>query len=159
MKASFEAPTAANAQELKALFAALVLSGDEVSFRPHPMTDAYVDWLISYGGRDVYVVVMEDGRATGYGLLRGWDAGYAIPSLGIAVHPEARGRGVAKALMSHLHDVARQRGADSVRLRVYPENVMARDLYAALGYGFASQLEEGQLVGMLDLAGAVPGVA
>jgi hypothetical protein len=35
--------------------------------------------------------------AVGYGLLRCWAEGFAVPSLGIAAHPDHRGRGAEPA--------------------------------------------------------------
>ena len=90
------------------------------------------------------------GRFVAYGMLRGWDAGYAIPSLGIYVAREARGRGVARAMMERLHALARERGAAAVRLKVYPSNEPARRLYESLGYRFGAKEGE-QLVGLLRL--------
>jgi len=86
-----------------------------------------------------------------YGILRGWDEGYAIPSLGIAVHPDARGTALGELLMHFLHGAARQRGARRVRLKVYSDNLAARSLYAKLGYNFDSVVEDGQLIGTLEL--------
>jgi len=77
---------------------------------------------------------LEGGRIIAYGMLRGWSEGYAIPSLGIAVLPECRRRGVARQLMHHLHEVAADRGAASVRLTVYRENRAASLLYESFGY-------------------------
>jgi len=86
-----------------------------------------------------------------YGILRGWDQGYEIPSLGIAVHPEARGGKLGELMMHFLHSAARRKGARQVRLKVYGKNVSARNLYIKLGYKFDTVEEGGQLVGRLKL--------
>jgi ribosomal protein S18 acetylase RimI-like enzyme len=52
--------------------------------------------------------------------------------------------------MHFLHAAARRRGADKVRLKVYPDNIRAIELYRELGYTFEAQ-EAGQLVGIVDL--------
>jgi len=44
-------------------------------------------------------------------MLRGWDEGYETPSLGIAVHPDARGLGLARTFMGFLHAAASFQGA------------------------------------------------
>jgi GNAT superfamily N-acetyltransferase len=134
--------------ELGDLFEAL--RPDERQFHPHPLTRGEAERLARYDGPDVYAAVVDSGCAVGYGLLRGWEEGYEVPSLGIAVHPEARGLGVAGTLMGYLHAAARERGARRVRLRVYPDNEPARRLYDRLGYRFDGQ-EDGQLVGYLEL--------
>ena len=97
----------------------------------------------------MYAVLSEGGRVVAYGMLRGWDDGYEIPSLGIAVHPAARGSGAGRELMEHLHREARARRAPSVRLTVYSDNASARRLYEELGYELESRGDD--LVGYLAL--------
>jgi ribosomal protein S18 acetylase RimI-like enzyme len=144
-----EPVTPALAGSLADLFDALRAAGDERHFHPHPLTHEEAERLAGYGGLDVYRVLTDEGRVVGYGMLRGWDEGYEVPSLGIAVHPEARGVGAGRLLMEHLHEAARERGATRVRLRVYPDNTAARHLYEELGY--VLQPANGELVGVLEL--------
>lgn len=53
----------------------------------------------------------------------------------MAVLPEARGRGVGKALMLAVEAEARARGACKITLEVLSGNATAKGLYASLGYG------------------------
>jgi ribosomal protein S18 acetylase RimI-like enzyme len=126
-----------DAPALEAFFADLVASGSGAVFHPHPLTLAQAEWLCCQQLRndiDEYRVAVEDGRIVAYGLLRGWAEGYEIPSLGIAVRPCCRGRGIARRFMHLLHDVARGRGASTIRLKVYRDNLPALRLYQSLGY-------------------------
>ncbi len=138
------------AQPLVELFQALHEAGDDAEFHPHPFTADEAAKRCQYAGRDLYYVLVEQGRVLAYGMLRGWDEGYEIPSLGIAVHPNERGKGLGRLLMEFLHATARCRGARTIRLKVYPRNVRAVRLYESLGYVFRGE-EAGQLVGFLDL--------
>jgi GNAT superfamily N-acetyltransferase len=138
-----------HAGPLAELFAALREAGDERWFHPHALTAEEASRLCSHTGGDVYAVLLEDGRAVAYGLLRGWDEGFDVPSLGIAVHPERRGRGLARALMGRLHEEARRRGASRVRLTLHAGNEPARRLYEELGYELEERGED--LVGHLAL--------
>lgn len=140
------------AGSLAEFFAALLASGDDRWFHPHPLSAAGAVEVAAYQGRDVYLVALRDERVVGYGIARGWDDGYAVPSLGIAVHPAARGTGVAGLLMNALHVAAMARGATRVRLRVHPENQVALRLYESLGYQFRD-LERGERIATLDLNG------
>jgi ribosomal protein S18 acetylase RimI-like enzyme len=117
---------------------ALERAGDARFFRPHPFSDDEFDRLVRYGGRDLYYVAAEGSDVLGYGLLRGWDQGYAIPSLGIAIHPTARGCGLGTSLMTFLHAAAFRRQAEMVRLKVNTDNSKAIELYKRLGYTFES---------------------
>lgn len=138
------------AQPLAELFRALREAGDEKQFHPHPLTDEGAAMCTRYTGRDLYYVLVEGSRVLGYGFLRGWDEGYEVPSLGLAIHPAARGVRLGETFMHVLHVAARRRGAKTVRLKVYPGNVTAVRLYERLGYRFVGE-EAGQLVGLLEL--------
>lgn len=134
------------------LLAALVTSGEARAFHPHAFDRHTLEALCrpAAGPRDEYWVAVEDRQVVAYGLLRGWSEGYEVPSLGIAVHPSARGRGVARSMMEHLHDVARDRGAIRVRLKVYRDNAAAIHLYAALGYRL-EPLNDREFLGFAEL--------
>jgi ribosomal-protein-alanine N-acetyltransferase len=144
-------PTPTLAGALGDFFEALERAGDEGRFHPHPLTREEAGRVAAYAGRDLYYVLAKgDHSVVGYGMLRGWDAGFDVPSLGIAIHPAARGQGLGKTLMLFLHAAARLRGATRIRLKVYPDNAGAVDLYRKLGYVFAEE-QDGQLVGVLEL--------
>lgn len=123
-------------------------NGDAQYFHPHPFSEDVLDKLCKYQGKDLYYVVVESYKVLAYGLLRGWDEGYLVPSLGIAIHPELRGIGLAKAFMHFLHITARRNGALQIRLKVYPDNNRAIALYKSLGYVFEG-IENEQVVGSL----------
>jgi [ribosomal protein S18]-alanine N-acetyltransferase len=138
------------ADRLGSFFRELVAAGDEAQFHPHRLDDTAARAVCDQGGADVYLVALDGDDIVGYGFLRGWDAGFAVPSLGIAVGPDHRARGIGRALMERLHAEAQGRGAEQVRLRVHPDNDSALRLYRSLGYVFGGE-EDGQLVGLLAL--------
>ena len=121
-------------------------------FHPHAFNANEAARICAYNGADIYAVAIVQDMIFAYGMLRGWDEGYAVPSLGITVAPEARGSGLAQLFMQYLHLNARLRGAPSIRLKVYPDNSRAIALYRKLGYQFGDSLEKGQLVGTLPLS-------
>lgn len=129
---------------------AIEAAGDTAYFSPHPFTAEVLDRLVLYSGRDLYYVAVEDAVVIGYGLLRGWDEGFAIPSLGIAIHPSVRSSGLGTSLMEFLHVAARRRQADRIRLRVHAGNLSAARLYRRLGYSFEPPTGD-YLVGFKDL--------
>ena len=147
---------------LAGLFSALAAAGDERFFHPHPLTPEAARAIcrrrdtVATNTADEFHVAIDGSGGDGpgvivaYGLLRGWAEGFAVPSLGIAVHPAHRGRGIARSLMHHLHDVAAGRGAERVRLKVYRHNTAALRLYESLGYEFRPHSPT-ELVGLLTL--------
>ena len=130
----FRLVTAEWERPLADFFRALVASGTDRAFHPHPLTDAQATIRAAYQGADLYYLLVEGGSILGYGMLRGWDQGYEIPSLGIALHPDVRGCGIGRTVMGFLHLAARRRGAKQVRLTVDAENAAAIALYQSLGY-------------------------
>ena len=135
---------------LTAFFVALRGNAEGLRFHPHPLTAEEAAARCHYKGKDLYYVLIESGQILGYGMLRGWDAGHEIPSLGIAIHPGARGAGLGRLLMQFLHVAAKRRNVSKVRLKVYPDNQGALSLYRQLGYRFETE-EAGQLVGWVDI--------
>ena len=133
---------------LAIFFRALEENGDAQHFHPHPFSEDFLDKLCKYQGKDLYYIAVERNNVLAYGLLRGWDEGYAVPSLGIALHPSVRGLGLGKAFMHFLHVAARRKGALRIRLKVYPSNSQAIELYKSLGYSFQG-IENEQMVGSL----------
>jgi ribosomal protein S18 acetylase RimI-like enzyme len=135
---------------LAAFFHEIEHRGDRQQFHPHGFTAEDAKRICRYAGRDLYVVVEDAQEILGYGMLRGWDAGYAVPSLGIYVRAEMRRMGLGRLLMLYLHAAARLRGASKIRLKVYPNNAAARRLYEQLGYEFAEH-DGDQIVGYVAL--------
>ena len=120
-------------------------------FHPHPLTADAARARATYVGGDLYAVLVEGDEVLGYGMLRGWDEGYQVPSLGIAIRPEVQGQGLGRLMMEFLRAAALRRGAGSIRLRVHPDNVPAVTLYRALGYRLAKEDRGPDLLGYLDL--------
>lgn len=133
---------------LAEFFSSLKEAGDERQFHPHPLDRAEAERKVRYAGRDLYYVLMDDTRVIGYGMLRGWDEGYDIPSLGIAVHPAERGKGLSRFIMLFLHAAAKRRGAEKVRLTVDTDHAIALALYRDLGYTFR-EMGDGRLEGIV----------
>lgn len=137
-------------QSLVTFFRDLKTAGDDKYFHPHPLSDVEAKKRTKYSGKDLYYVLFENNEILGYGMLRGWDEGYDVPSLGIVIHPSIRGFGFGKLFVHFLHLVARQKGASKVRLKVYPDNASALSLYKKLGYTFQTE-EEGEFIGHIQL--------
>jgi ribosomal protein S18 acetylase RimI-like enzyme len=135
---------------LSDLFA--ILGADSQWFHPHPLTSDEAHRLATGfpGRRDVYAVCLHSDAPVAYVLLRGWDDGFSTPSLGIAVHPDWKGRKIGRLMMAFLHAEARLSGARDVLLKVYVENVVACTLYESLGYVWTGT-QDGQRVYTLTL--------
>ena len=93
-------------------------------------------WLAPQFGAPGYETALAylDGRpvATGYSILSDGQAGPALYVAGVAVLPEARGRGIGAALTSWLIARGFERGATLAHL--HPDDDAAARLYARLGF-------------------------
>ncbi|MEZ6136559.1 MAG: GNAT family N-acetyltransferase [Pirellulaceae bacterium] len=126
-------------------------SGDMIHFHPHPF-DLQTVQSLANEVLDVYYVALIERRVAAYGMLRGWKEGFDRPSLGIAVSPEHRNRGLGRMFILFLHSIARSRGSQEIRLTVSKDNCRAVQLYESLGYRF-EELHEETFEGTLKLAG------
>jgi len=130
--------------------AGLLARIESTYFQPHPMTPDEARRISNLRGRDVYLIGTVGNEAVVYGMLRGWDEGFEVPSLGIGVRRDSEHRGFGRAMMEALHTAARAGGSSCVRLRVSPANVRASKLYRALGYREIG-IERGEILMILDL--------
>ena len=81
--------------------------------------------IVSEEGATVGAVWFAPNDAIGDGSLFLWD---------IAIAPPFRGRGYGRAALVALDQVALELGYDSIRLHVFGDNQIARNLYRSTGY-------------------------
>lgn len=82
--------------------------------------------------RFYFIGAYEDECLVGYGgLLTVLDEGDVV---NIAVHPNKRRKGIAKALLSELCEVGKNTGVSLLHLEVREGNTAARSLYTAYGF-------------------------
>ncbi|GAA0905420.1 GNAT family N-acetyltransferase [Streptomyces thermoalcalitolerans] len=111
--------------------------------RPQPPYEPFFNER--YGPKD-HLVAELDGRLVGF-LRLGRASGLASNAhvwmiRGLAVAEEARGRGVARALLRAAVEEARRRGARRLTLRVLGHNTPARRLYESEGFVVEGVLPE-----------------
>lgn len=111
----------------------------------HPTPSEVDDWIET---GDLYLAVDEDGSIAGVVVLNHeavdayQDANWATearPEEVLVVHalgvvPNHLGQGVARFLVDHTINLAREQGSRAVRLDTYVENIPARKLYERYGF-------------------------
>ena len=107
-----------------------VLAAEGVCFT-RPWTRGDFETALELDGYAGFVA-HKDGALAGYAflLLVGGEAELA----NLATLPEHRGKGVAKALLTHALDRCRESGAERCFLEVRESNAAARGLYASFGF-------------------------
>ena len=88
----------------------------------------------------LYLVAKVDEKAVGYiGVWKIFDEGHITT---VAVHPEFRGQGIGRALISELLYLCKKDGIISFTLEVRESNIVAQNLYKSFGF-----VEEGKRKG------------
>jgi ribosomal protein S18 acetylase RimI-like enzyme len=119
----------------------------ERMFIKHRVTDLEVirDWCrnIDYG-RNLPVVALIGGKIVGDATLHQQLGGWKrhIGRVSVLVHPEFRGRGLARALVSEIIEIARSAGLERVEAEFIGEQEAAIKMFAMLGFSQLLRLED-----------------
>lgn len=108
---------------------------------------AQIAWLQAKAAQDLPVLVAENasGKVVGYcsyGPFRPWPAYLYTVENAIYVAPDRRGKGVGKALLASLLEIARQRGLHTVVAGITAENEASLRLHEGLGFVRAGLIRE-----------------
>jgi GNAT superfamily N-acetyltransferase len=105
----------------------------------HRVTDLQVirDWCqrIDYG-KILPLLAIADGKIVADASLHQQLAGWKrhIGRISIVVHPDYRGRGLARALLHELIDIARDAGLEKLEAEFLGEQLAARRVFAEVGF-------------------------
>jgi GNAT superfamily N-acetyltransferase len=117
----------------------LAVPDQERMFIKHRVADPEVihDWCQNIDlGRNLPLIALADGRiiadATLHQQLGGWKR--HIGRVSVLVHPQYRGRGLAKALVLQIVDIARHIGLEKVEAEFIGEQEAAIKMFALLGF-------------------------
>jgi ribosomal protein S18 acetylase RimI-like enzyme len=103
-------------------------------FRPFPLTAKTAAGIVNAERTDFFCVAILDHRIVAFGMLRGWEDGYEVPSFGVLVDHRYQGRGLGRQMTEFCAREARHVGAQRVRLTVYASNRRAVHVYESLGF-------------------------
>ncbi|MGO9586610.1 MAG: N-acetyltransferase family protein [Limisphaerales bacterium] len=102
------------------------------------------DWCqnIDYG-RNLPLVGLVGGKIAGDATLHQQLGGWKrhVGRVSVLVHPEFRGRGLARALIGEIIEIARQVGLERVEAEFIGEQVAAIKMFALLGFSQLLRLE------------------
>ena len=119
----------------------------ERMFIKHRVTDLEVirDWCrnIDYG-RNLPLVALIGGKVIGDATLHQQLGGWRrhIGRVSVLVHPEFRGRGLARALVGEIIEIARSAGLERVEAEFIGEQDAAVKMFAMLGFSQLLRLED-----------------
>jgi ribosomal protein S18 acetylase RimI-like enzyme len=119
----------------------------ERMFIKHRVTDLKIirDWCrnIDYG-RNLPLVGLIGGKIVGDATLHQQLGGWKrhVGRVSVLVHPEFRGRGLARALIAEIVDIARRAGLEKVEAEFIGEQEAAIHMFAMLGFSRLLRLED-----------------
>jgi ribosomal protein S18 acetylase RimI-like enzyme len=138
------------------LFTALLTAGNQhvlpsyLLNQQNPSQLTHALYTSRQSKKDLHRFGFTRGQAVVYGCLSSWEDTLRSPQLSLAVHPSFRNRGFAHAMCCQLHDLARIRGARSVRALISKENHYAIALCRSFGYKMTPTTDS-HLHGSLEL--------
>jgi GNAT superfamily N-acetyltransferase len=145
MKATLRPLHIADEKDFHQLF--LGIPEPERMFIKHRVTDIKVihEWCshLDYG-RNLPLIGLLAGKITGVATLHQQLSGWKrqIGRVSVSVHPDFRGRGLARALIAEILDIARRAGLERVEAEFIGEQQTAMKMFAMLGFGELMRLED-----------------
>lgn len=101
--------------------------------------------------KDIYSGMFWRGELAAFFMLRGWDAGYEVPSFGVVVDVRHRGLAFMRIALDVAKLVSRLAGAPRLLAKIHPDNVSPRGArrLGLVQTGF--EAETGNVVYHIDL--------
>lgn len=107
--------------------------------------------VIAARRRDVYSGMFWRGELAAFFMLRGWDAGYEVPSFGVLVGERHRGRAFMRIALEVAKLTCRLAGAPRLMAKIHPDNVSPRGARRLGLVQTGSEAETGNIVYHIDL--------
>ncbi len=82
--------------------------------------------VLSASRMDIYSGVFWQADLAGFFMLRGWDAGYEVPSFGVLIDEKYRGGAFMRLTLDTAKLICRLSGAKRLMAKIHPDNVSPR---------------------------------
>lgn len=100
--------------------------------------------------RDVYTGVFWQGNLVGVFMLRGWDAGYEIPSFGVMIDEKHRGKAFLNLTVDAAKLICKLSGINRYMVKIHPDNVALRNVRRMGFYETGVEDSTGNIIFHLD---------
>ena len=107
-------------------------------FQPFRFNEKTISKILT-AKEDIYCFIWDKEKIIGIFMLRGFDEGYEIPSLGMIVHPDYRNRGIGTFGMNALIEICKELKCKKIRLTVDKGNDIAKKMYEKAGFKFKTK--------------------
>src|SRR5688500_7685005 len=85
--------------------------------------DTAICEMLAATREDIYSGVFWQENLIGIFMLRGWDAGFEIPSFGVLIDEKYRGGALMRLTLDTAKLICRLRGAKKLMAKIHPDNV------------------------------------
>ena len=103
-------------------------------FIPFPFDMQTISQILSNAVKDHFYGVFVNNNLVGFYMLRGWDAGYEIPSYGVWIAKNFSSKGISKLTLHHAISVCKTNNIKKIMLKVHPDNLIAKKIYENFGF-------------------------
>lgn len=97
-------------------------------------SEEYIYRILSKKKIDKYFGLFVENDLIGFYMLRGFDAGYEIPSYGVWISSEYSNKGLSTLTLFHAFSFCKLNNIKTLMLKVHPDNTVAKKLYESLGF-------------------------
>ena len=97
-------------------------------------SEAYIRKTLSEKKIDKYFGLFVNDDIVGFYMLRGFDAGYEIPSYGVWISSKYSNKGLSTLTLYHAFSFCKLNNIKTLMLKVHPENTVAKKLYEKFGF-------------------------
>jgi RimJ/RimL family protein N-acetyltransferase len=97
-------------------------------------SEDYVKKILSEKKIDKYFGLFLNDDIVGFYMLRGFDAGYEIPSYGVWISSKYSNKGLSTLTLFHAISFCKLNNIKTLMLKVHPENLVAKKLYEKFGF-------------------------
>lgn len=106
--------------------------------------------MLSKCEADVYSGVFWQAELVGVFFLRGWDAGYEIPSFGVLIDEKHRGKSFLNLSVDAAKLICRLSGVNRYMVKIHPDNVALRNVRRMGFYQTGVEESTGNVIFHLD---------
>jgi len=112
--------------------------------------EAAIADMLSASKRDIYSGIFWQGSLIGVFMLRGWDAGYEMPTFGVLIDEKHRGNAFLNLTVDTAKLICRLSGLKRFMVKIHPDNTALRNVHRMGFYQTGVEESTGNIIFHLD---------
>ena len=112
--------------------------------------EAAIADMLSASKRDIYSGIFWQGSLIGVFMLRGWDAGYEMPTFGVLIDEKHRGNAFLNLTVDTAKLICRLSGLKRFMVKIHPDNTALRNVHRMGFYQTGVEESTGNVIFHLD---------